>query len=178
MRVFRSGLAFVIGAAFLNLMVARLNNGILPLHLFCAGLFAAYGAFHLHPRAGFAGVFVIGLLMDARAPVPFGTQAVLLAALHTLLSAARDRVDRNSDTARILAAVLANLVFSLALALLCVRRAALQPLPLLGDLLLSQALVALVTPWYFALQSRLVRLAAPADGGSHIHRTRADWLAK
>lgn len=178
MLIFRTSLVFALGATLLNLLLAQFNNEFPSTHLFCGGLFVAYSAFHLHPRAGLCGIFLTGLFMDARLPVPFGTEAVALAVLHVLVFKIRERFNRNENASRIFVAIVANIIFGIVLAAACRFQQPIRLLPTLASLLLSQLLLFLITPWYFAAQNRLVRLLAPARGDTHIQRTRSTWLTK
>ena len=178
MYVFRSTLSFVLGGTLFMLLVAQLNHAIFPLHIFCGGLLVTYSAFHLHPRAGFWGIFIVGLLMDARSPIPFGTQGILLLALHTLLFRFRDEFARNETLTRIGVASLANFLYLLVVVVVSNRSAPVHLLDVLAGFVISQAFVIIVTPWFFAAQDRLARFVAPARGGAHIHRARSTWLTR
>jgi rod shape-determining protein MreD len=93
--------------------------------------------------------------------VPFGTQAFLLATTHTLIFSVRGRLPRGEMLVSLAFALLANLGIFIALSLLLLAR---TPLPfgvwprLLINLLCSQFFLALIAPWFFALQARTLAL--------------------
>ena len=74
----------------------------------------------------------------------------------------RDRVPRDDTAARVVVALLLNLAMFLLFALAQMGRlpapAAVWP-RLLADLLCSQLVLALIAPWFFALQARVLALA-------------------
>jgi hypothetical protein len=155
------------------LLVAETNHYLTPLHiyLFVGGLFVTFAALRLPLRAGLAAVLLGGLLCDANTPIAAGLPAVAfsLAHAHTLFFAAaflviyqlRDRMARDEPFIRLFVALLANL--SLFVALSCARQI-MTPLPaaawgrLLADLVCSQVVVALIAPWFFALQGSALTL--------------------
>lgn len=145
-------------------IVAQVNHLLAPAHvyLFAGGLFVAYAALQLPLRDGLAAVLLAGLLCDAGTPVRFGTHLLLFAAAHAILFNIRDRLPRDETVARVIVALLLNLALFLALSFALVGRI---PAPgavwprLILDLVCSQVFIALVAPWFFALQARLLVLA-------------------
>jgi rod shape-determining protein MreD len=150
-------------------LLAQVNHALAGAHVFLylGGLLIVYSALTLPWHAGLAASFLAGCACDAAAPVPFGTQALLFAAAHAILFNLRDRLPRDDTTGRVIIAVLANLGLFLALSFLLVGRAP-DPssawLRLFADLLASQVFLALVAPWYFALQERTIEMARPFTG--------------
>jgi rod shape-determining protein MreD len=150
--------------ALLWVLVAQLNHELAGLHvyLFTGGLTIAYAALVLPQRDGLAAVVLAGLLADANSPVPFGTHTLLFAIAHTITFNARDRVPRDETVARVIVALLANLGLFLVFSFTQIARlpspAAAWP-RLIFDLLCSQVLLAVVAPWFFALQARVLILA-------------------
>ncbi len=156
------------------LLVAEANHYLTPLHiyLFAGGLFVTFAALRLSLRAGLAAVLLGGLLCDASTPIAEGLHplAFSLAHTHTLTFVAafviiyqlRDRMARDETLIRVFVAVLANLGLFLALSF---ARLAMAPLPasawgrLFADLVCSQIVVALIAPWFFALQGSALTLA-------------------
>jgi len=144
-------------------VVAQVNH-ILDGHayLFLGGLFVAYAALQLPLRDGLAAVLLAGLLCDAGAPVPFGLHALLFAAAHAVVFNIRDHVPREETIARVFIALIVNLALFLVLSFTLVGRG---PVPaavwprLIFDLVCSQVFLALIAPWFFALQSRSLVLA-------------------
>ncbi|HXA14906.1 MAG TPA: hypothetical protein VNW23_07240 [Opitutaceae bacterium] len=148
----------------LTLLVSQLNHALASWHvsLFVGGLLVVFTALRLDFDTGFAAVFLTGLLCDAAAPVRFGTHAFLFATAHTLIFSVRGRLPRDETLVSLFFALLANLGIFIALSLLLLAR---SPLPfgswprLLSNLLCSQVFLALVAPWFFALQARTFSLA-------------------
>ena len=161
-------LAIFLTQLLLGSLVGLANYSLAGAHLylFAGGLLVAYAALALPWGAGLAVSFLAGAVADAAVPVPFGTQALLFAAAHTLLFHLRDRLPRDDTTSRLILALLANLGLFLALSALFVGR---TPRPaeawlrLLPDLVASQVFVAFVAPWFFALQERAVALTRPVS---------------
>lgn len=141
------------------MLVAQANHLLAPWHvyLFAGGLFITYPALAMPSRAGLAATLLAGLAMDAATPVPFGLHATLLATAHLLIFNIRDRVPRDDTITRVVVALLANLGVFLAFSFLEVtrNRAPGTAWPrLVFDLLCSQAGIALIGPWFFALQAK------------------------
>ncbi len=153
--------------------VAAANHALAPLHvwLFAGGLFVAYSALALPRGPGLAAAALAGCVCDAGAPVPFGTQALLFSLAHLLIFNGRDRLPREETAGRVLVALAANLGLFLALSFALARRLpapAAQAPRMIADLAWSQLFVALVGPWFFALQERGLELAGA--GRFHGHR--------
>jgi rod shape-determining protein MreD len=145
-------------------LVAQLNHELAPAHatLFVGGLFVTYTALTFPLGTGLASSFAAGLVLDANAPVAFGTHALLFAAAHALLHDLRDRLPRDDTVGRVVIALLANFGLFLALSFLEVP---LSPMAsgawprLFADLLWSQVALSLAGPWFFSLQHRTLILA-------------------
>jgi rod shape-determining protein MreD len=94
--------------------------------------------------------------------VPPGTHTLLFAAAHAVLFHVRDRVPRDQTLTRVIIALLANLALFLVFSFLLI---GLSPAPatiwprLIFDLICSQVFLALIAPWFFALQGRAQELA-------------------
>jgi len=145
-------------------LVAQLNHEIAPFHvyIFAGGLFVTYAALGFPLRAGMAASFLAGLVVDANAPVPFGTHAILFAAAAALIHHMRDRLPRDDTVGRVVIAMLANFGLLLALSFVegGITSAPFDLWPrLLADLVCSQVALALAAPWFFALQGRTLVLA-------------------
>jgi|SRR5882724_1169661 len=155
-------------------LLGQANDYLTPLHvyIFAGGLFVTFAALRLPLRAGLAAVLLGGMLCDANAPIPPDLRSFAFSMAHaqTLLFAfafaavyrLRDRMARDESLVRVLVAVFANLGIFLGFSFI---RLALTPLPgaawgrLFVDLIFSQAVVALVAPWFFALQGAALTLA-------------------
>lgn len=145
-------------------LAAQLNHELAPVHvtLFLGGLFVTYTALSFPLGPGMASSFAAGLLLDADAPVAFGTHALLFAAAHALLHDLRDRLPRDDTVGRVVIALLANFAIFLALSFLEVPQSPMASGAwprLFSDLLVSQVVLALAGPWFFSLQHRTLVLA-------------------
>ena len=156
------------------LLIAQFNHALsrFPVHLFVGGLYITYPALALRFRDGMITAFLVGLLCDANMPIaPAVSGAALgLAHTHTLLFVSaytivhhlRDRLARNETAGRVWVALFTNLGIFAVFALLRI-----GDLPALGaiwtriviDLACSQIFLALIAPWFFALQERSLVLA-------------------
>lgn len=160
----RRAAAVFLSLLLLRFLVAQANHELAPVRVsvFLGGLFVVFAALRLERGEGLAAVLGAGLLHDAAAPVTFGLHTLLFAAAHTFVYHVRHRVHREETAVGVVAALLANLGILLALALVLARvahpRADLWP-RVLGDLLLSQIVLAAVAPWFLALQGRFLELA-------------------
>jgi rod shape-determining protein MreD len=146
-------------------LVAELNHalGAWRVYIFAGALFVAYAALTQPLEIGLTASLLGGLVCDANAPVAFGTHFILFAAAHLLIHHIRERVPRDDRIACILIVLFANLALFLLFSFTQIHR---SPAPaavwprLFADLACSQVFLALVTPWFFALQERLVGLTA------------------
>lgn len=143
-------------------LVAELNHALSPLHvwIFAGGLYVGQVALRQSQRSGLALALLAGGVCDASTPVAFGTHALLFAAAQLVLFRLRDRIPREDALAATLVALFTNFALFLLLAFTQGHLAPAGAWPrLLADLVCSQIFVALVTPWFFALQARAVALA-------------------
>ncbi|MBL9202194.1 MAG: hypothetical protein JNL39_16915 [Opitutaceae bacterium] len=160
----RRTLVLLAAAILLWALVAQLNHALASwrIHVFTGGLFVVFAALTQPHRAGLAAVLLAGLVCDAHAPVPFGLHGLLFAAAHELLFRVRNRVPRNDAVVATAVALVVNLALFLAISFTQIHHA---PVPsaawarLLMDLLASQIVLALVCPWWSALQARALALA-------------------
>jgi hypothetical protein len=147
-------------------VVSELNHAITSWHVFLwtAGLFVTFSALTLPFGAGVLATMMGGLLCDAAAPVAFGAHALLFAAAHVVIFNIRDRVPRDETVARVIIALLTNLALFLVFSFYQVSR---LPSPasawprIIVDLISSQIFIALVAPWFFALQATALEIARP-----------------
>lgn len=145
-------------------LVAQLNHLLTGwrVYLFPAALYVAYAALLQTWRAGFTASILAGLVCDATSPVAFGTHACLFAAAHATLHHLRDRLPRADTAGQVVIVLLVNLGLFLGFSLTQIHA---SPVPgevwrrLLVDLVCSQVFLALITPWFFALQARALVLA-------------------
>lgn len=144
-------------------VVAQVNHALSGAHvyLFVGGLFVTYAALQLPLRDGLAAVLLAGLLCDATTPVPLGLHLLLFAAAYAVVANIRDHVPREETVARVIVALLLNLGLFLGISFALVGRG---PAPgmvwprLILDLVCSQVFLALIAPWFFALQARTLVL--------------------
>lgn len=152
------------------LITAQANHYLALWHvsLFAGGLMAVYPALRLPYRDGATVVFVTGLLLDAGTPVPFGLHAFLLLFAHAVILGARNRFPREENAVALVVALVANLgvILAISLVLMIRGRVPVSVWPRLGfDLLASETVLALLTPWFLALQQRALEI-----GGVNLRR--------
>lgn len=130
-------------------------------HLYLGGLCTTFAALRLDPRNGWIATLVTALVADAQAPVPFGTSIILLGLVYAVLLYGRQRFPRDEPLFGTVVALFSNLFLFLALSFILVG-ASLSPartwLRLFTDLILSQLVIAMITPWFLALQARSFEL--------------------
>ncbi len=132
------------------------------LFFFAGGLHVAFIALTQPFGPGLAAVLLGGLLCDAATPVAFGTQAALSGLAHNIIFRMRDRLPKDDAVAATLLVLFTNFGLFLALgALLSPGGPAAWP-RLAADLVCSQVIVALATPWFFSLQGGLIALVETA----------------
>ncbi|HEY8933327.1 MAG TPA: hypothetical protein VIM44_08455 [Rariglobus sp.] len=154
-------------SVLLALLLGQLNHylALWQVHVWCGGLFVAFAALRLDYRTGALAAFVAGLLLDAGEPVAFGTQGFLFLAAHAVVFTVRARAPREETVIGVVVALLANLGLFLALGFLRISPVV-EPaqawLRGFADLLVSQIVLALIGPWFFSLQTRLLEMT-----GSH-----------
>lgn len=159
----RHSLLLLAASLLLGVVLSQINHYLADwqMSVWCGGLFVACLGLRLPYRTGAVVAFVAGLLLDANAPVAFGTQGILLLAGHALVFTLRARAPRDDTLVGVMIALITNLALFLALGF---ARIGNSPLPAetwmrsFADLLLSQLLIALIGPWYFAVQKRLLQL--------------------
>jgi rod shape-determining protein MreD len=125
-------------------------------------MMVGYAALRLDYRHGFLATALTGLAYDATTAVPFGTHLVLLGLVHATLLYGRRRFPREEPIFATVVALLANLFLFIALSFLLISaspRPAEMWLRLFADLLFSQLVVALATPWFMGANARLLALA-------------------
>jgi hypothetical protein len=160
----RGAAALFLTLYLLRALTAEANSALSGAHvwLFAGGLYVAYSALMLPFGQGLAATALGGLLCDSMAPVAFGTHAALFAVAHVVVYSVRERLQRDETAVRVAVALIVNAAFFLALSLARLRLfpAAATAWPrMLSDLVWSQAALALVAPWFFALQLRTLELA-------------------
>jgi len=157
----RRVLILAVASLLLALVLGQLNHylAMWTVHVWCGGLFVAFAALRFGYGAGALASFIAGLLLDAGEPVAFGTQAFLFLAAHAVIFKVRARAPRDATIIGVMAALLANLGLFLALSFLRIDpnlKADQAWLRIFADLLASQVVIALIAPWFFAVQTRLL----------------------
>lgn len=145
-------------------IIAQTNHALAParLYVWVGGLFVAFAGLRLQAQEGFNACFLIGLLFDSQCPVPFGTHAFLFGIADLILVRLRHRFAATETLVAVTVALLTNLALLVVLSFVRLSEApdgAATALRLFMDLLISQSVLALVGPWYFALQARALDLA-------------------
>ena len=144
-------------------VTAQINHALAPwrFYVFVGALAVTLPALTFSLRAGILASFLGGLLFDSVAPVAFGTHALLFALTHAVVFNFRDRIPRDDTLSRVLIALFANLGLFLVFSFTQVTR---SPAPaslwprLFADLACSQVCLALIAPWFFAVQARALAL--------------------
>jgi hypothetical protein len=157
--------AFILTMAtlLLALLLGQLNHylAVWQIHVWCGGLFVAFVALRMGYRTGATVAFIAGLLLDAGEPITFGTQGFLFLAAHAVIFNMRARAPRDETVVGVVIALLANLGLFLALSFLRIDPAietARSWMRAFADLLASQIVLALIAPWFFSIQTRLLEL--------------------
>jgi len=158
--------AFITALTLLLLwtLVSQVNHALtgLRVYLFVGSLFVTFAALKLPLRSGLGASLFGGLLCDANCPVPFGTHLLIFAAAHAVIFHLRDRIPRDDTVARLIVVLLTNLAIYLLFSFIQISR---SPAPaaawprLIADLVCSQVFLAVIAPWFFALQLRALQLA-------------------
>jgi len=169
MNTLRQPLVIIACGIVLWAITAQLNHYLAPWHLnlFTGGLVIAFPALRLPWRDTWRIALPLGLWHDAASAATFGVFTMLFLLAAALIHHFRARLPRTDTLVAILTAILANtgiiLLLSACLALRDLHARTSIPagiIPALAlDILLSGAFIALVTRWYFALQTRAINLA-------------------
>jgi hypothetical protein len=150
-------------------VVTELNHLLSSWHLYLwvGGLFILYPALALPLRDGLVATLMGGLLCDATTGARFGLHTLLFAAAHIVIFNLRDRIPRDETAGRVVIALFGNLGLFLVFSFLQVARfpdaTAVWP-RIICDLICSQIFLALITPWFVALQVRVLDVARPLAG--------------
>ena len=155
-------IVIVLANALLAFLGGQLNHYLahLPVSVFLLGLCLPVAGLRLRLRPGLIAMFLSGLFVDATRPVPFGSTALLLAALFTCWHAVRSRLPRDGAAPVVVGALIANTVLFFAQPLLLGAPAAGSATAsrIVVDVLASQLAVVLLGAWFFALQEQALLL--------------------
>lgn len=160
----RRALVILATLVVLWVLVAQVNHYLAPLrvHVYVGGLFIAYAALMLPLRGGAWVMMVAGLLCDASTPATFGTQMMMFVLGFLAINTIRDRLPKEEMLVRLTVALLANLGLMLAISFVHLGDAPSAVVAwgrIVCDLLLSQLIIAILGPWFFALQSRALQIS-------------------
>ncbi len=143
-------------------------------YLYLGGLLVTYSALRLDAAHGLTATILTALLVDSLEPVPFGTSLFLFSLVHVVVLYGRHRFPREGAIFAVVVALLANLFLVIALSFILVGanpHPASAWLRIFVDLFFSQAVIALVTPWFIALQDRAMEIVQiHPETGRHIVR--------
>lgn len=145
-------------------LVSLVNHAIAPVsvHLYLGGLFVAFAALRLDAKNGGLCTLLTAFACDATSAAPFGSSLVLFGLAHATVLAVRQGFPRNESVFATVVTLLLNLFLFLGFSFVLVGA---NPRPadawfrLFADLVASQFALVLITPWFFALQSRALALA-------------------
>ena len=154
-------LILVAASLLLALLLGQLNHQLATwqVHVWCGGLFVAFSGLRMAYGPGATAAFLAGLLLDATTPVAFGTQGFLFLAAHAVVFTLRARAPRGEVAVGVVVSLVANLGLFLALGFLRIDAAAESTgawMRTFADLLFSQVVLALIAPWFFAIQQRML----------------------
>ena len=146
------------------ILLAQVNHHLAywQVHLWAGGLFVAFAGLRLDLREGLLTVALLGAVHDASAPVAFGTHMLLFAIAQTVIFHLRNRFPREEAVIGVLVALLANLGLFLAFSFIQIAG---SPAPgiawlrLIADLMLSQLVLAAITPWFLSLQAHALEIS-------------------
>ena len=148
-------------------LVAQANHYLaaiswLHVHFYIGGLMVTFAALRLPYSAGCKVAALTGLFLDAPAALPVGTQAVLFVAAHAFIYVARTRFPRDETLVGTAVALVANAAVYLCLCVALIPRnpaAGSIWLRMVSDLCLSELLIIVVAPWFFALQTQALEIS-------------------
>lgn len=148
--------------------------GDASIYLYLGGLMVAYGSLRLDAAHGLTATILTAFMVDALEPVPFGTSLFLFTLVHVVVLYGRQRFPREGPIFALVVALIANLFLIIALSFLLIGanpRPGSAWLRILMDLLWSQGAIALVGPWFIALQDRAMEIAQiHPETGRHVLR--------
>lgn len=161
---FRQPLIIIACGVLLWTITAQLNHylAVWHLNLFTGGLMLAYPALRFRSRLAWRILLPLGLLVDAVSAAPFGMHAFLFLLANVFIFWIRGRNPRPDAVFGVLVAVAANAALFLVVAAAFAIRGPVQVgvvWTVFANLVLSSVFVALVAPWFFALQTRALALA-------------------
>jgi rod shape-determining protein MreD len=160
----RRTLVFFLTQLLLWALVSQVNHELSPwgVSLFIGGLFVGFSAMHFDRREALVGAFAAGFLHDVGTPLPFGTHALAFAAAVVFIQHVRHRLNRHEGLITVMVILIANLGLFLVVSAVAVRGlpdSAGLTSRVFSDLVVSQVTLALIAPWFLALQAKSLELA-------------------
>lgn len=155
--VFCCGLILFVLARQLNHSLAGYG-----LSVWIGGLLVTFPALRIAPQQGFNACFILGLLVDAFSPFPFGLHAFLFGVSQLIIVRIRNRLATEEVIIATVVALITNLALFMVLSFVLLGRvqgAPVSGLRLLADLVLSQVVIGITAGWFFALQERALQIA-------------------
>jgi cell shape-determining protein MreD len=150
-------LVVIILSGWVLFMLARQINHLLApwgMSLWLGGALVAFPALQLNFRTGLVSSLLLGAMVDVWSPLPFGTHALLFGLAHVIIFRIRARLAASEMSIGIIVTLITNLALFVALTFWTLGSAPVSGLRILSDLVLSQIVLGLITPWFFALQLR------------------------
>lgn len=159
-------------------ITAQINHYLAVWHLniFTGGLMITCAALRFRSRLVWRIALPLGLWVDAASAVPFGMHAALFVVAGMVIHQLRGRKPRTDTVFSVIVAVTSNAALFLVIAVAFAIRGPVQTgvvFTLLLNLILSGVFVAVVAPWYFALQTRALEIAG-IDAHSQLGQTSQD----
>jgi cell shape-determining protein MreD len=159
----RATFILLVGCVVLWTVVCQINHYLTTLHVsvFVGGLLVTFSALRVGFREGWWCSILIGLLIDSSAAVYFGFHAMTFAVVHTVIFNLRGRFPREETVFGVIVALLANVGLFIAITIALIHR---TPTPLtmltrlLVDLLASELLILVLSPWFFALMEHSLEI--------------------
>lgn len=160
---YRQPLVVIVCGVLLWAVTAQINHylAVWHLNLFTGGLMIAYPALRFRSRLVWRIALPLGLLVDAASAVPFGMHALLFIIAGVVIHRMRGRNPRADTMFGVFVATVANAAMFAAIAIAFAIRGPVQigvVWTLAANLFLSGVFVALIAPWFFALQTHALEL--------------------
>lgn len=151
----------VMSGWLLVVLMRQTNHLLAPwgFSIWLGGLLVTFPSLHLNFRTGLVSSIIAGFFVDVWSPFTYGTHALLFALAHVVIFRIRVRLAATELAIGIIVALITNLAFFVVLSFGALGHAPVSGLRLLGDLVVSQVVLAGITPWFFALQLRGMDLA-------------------
>lgn len=145
----------------LYFLITEFNDSIArtSITLFLPGLFLAYPALNLRFYPALFCNVVTGLLIDATSPVPFGSTAIIFLLIQLVINKYRSNIKKNNLYHGWVISQVTNLII-FSFVTLYFNAAHLFEIGIfvrtVFDFIISQLILALLTPWYLSLVKQMV----------------------